>query len=104
MLFKANYTMLLVSPSHFRPHTSFLLTESKPSTPLLRSQRNIPVPISLFIDSTTIAVLKRFVSRIEVIALATALMLTNPVLEVLRYAVLPVATFGGDDLVDSRAL
>ncbi len=48
--------------------------------------------------------LKWFVHGVQIIALATALMLTIVVLTVLGNAMLPVVTFGGDDWVYFRAL
>ena len=48
--------------------------------------------------------LKSFIGRVEIIALATALVLTGPVLAVLGNTVLPVVALGGDDLLDLSAL
>jgi hypothetical protein len=81
-----------------------VLTSSKPSTAFLRGQRNIPIPVSLFIHSSPVTVLKSLISRIEIVAFGTALGLAGPVLAVLWDPMLPVVPLGRDNLVDLRAL
>ena len=48
--------------------------------------------------------LKSFISRVEIVAFGTALVLAGPVLAVLWDSMLPVVPLGRDNLVDLRAL